>query len=447
MKPASLIPRNIDTAARLLQSRELRALDLLEACLARVTALDASLNALITVDADGARAAAELADTELDHGRWRGPLHGVPVALKDLLDQRGLPTTAGSRSMHVVPTEDAPCVANLRASGAVFVGKTNMHEFAMGTTSDDSGYGPARHPLALARVAGGSSGGSAIAVATSMALGAIGSDTGGSIRIPAAACGLVGLKPAWGEVSLDGVVPLSSTLDTVGPLARTVEDAWALLDGLTGQRRTLPDVPALQRIRAHVPRELVAQPMSPDVRAAFEAVRARLQGADVHVGDVSLSTTPTIVPTYVTIVMYEALAYHAPRMAAHAAEYTPRVRARLDGVEPPTRAAYDDALGARARIDAEVESLVAGGDVLLLPTLAIEPPHVFAETVRVGDVELPVRPSMLRLTQPFNLSRHAALTVPCGSTPAGFSVGLQIVGRSSADVVACGRALAAIVAS
>lgn len=426
----------------------MRSRDLVESCLARIDELNGRLNAFITIDAAGARRAADLADIELDAGRCRGPLHGVPVSLKDLLDQEGLPTTAGSRSMHVVAERDAPAVAHLRNAGAVLVGKCNMHEFAMGTTSDDSGYGPAHHPLDETRVPGGSSGGSAIAVSTGMSLGSIGSDTGGSIRIPAAACGLVGLKPAWGEVSLDGVVPLSPTLDCVGPLARTVADVWVLLDGLTGQRRPLPDVPAIGGgARARVPRHLFASGIDVGIAQTFEAALARLARAGLTIDEATLTTADTFVPTYVTIVMTEALAFHAPRMSAHAHEYTPRVRARLDGVAPPPAVEYTRALAQRAAIEREVDGLVGNGDVLVLPALAIEPPLIGAETTRVGTEDLPVRPTMLRLTQPFNMSRHAALTLPCGATPAGFPVGMQIVARSTSDVVAWGRAVEGVLAA
>jgi Asp-tRNA(Asn)/Glu-tRNA(Gln) amidotransferase A subunit family amidase len=442
------VPTTIRSASVALQERAVRSRDLVEACLSRIDELNGRLNAFITVDADGARRAADRADVELDNGRHRGPLHGVPVSLKDLLDQEGLPTTAGSRSMHVVAARDAEAVAHLRAAGAVFVGKCNMHEFAMGTTTDDSGYGPAHHPLDDTRVPGGSSGGSAIAVATGMSLGSIGSDTGGSIRIPASACGLVGLKPAWNEVSLDGVVPLSPTLDCVGPLARTVEDAWLLLDGLTGQRRPLPDVPAIGGgARARVPRHLFASGIDPGILQAFDAALARLGRAGLASDEVTLTTAAGFVPTYVAIVMTEALAYHTPRMAAHAHEYTPRVRARLDGVAPPAVDEYERALADRAAIEREVAGLVGAGDILVLPALAIEPPPIGAETTRVGSDELAVRPTMLRLTQPFNMSRHAALTIPCGTTAAGFPVGFQIVARSSSDVVAWGRAIEGVLAS
>src|SRR6185503_17702214 len=194
-----------------------------EQCLAVIRDRNPSLNAFITVFADSARDEARRADDEIAAGRYRGPLHGVPISLKDLIDVEGTPTTAASRVRdgHIA-NADAPIVTRLREAGAVLIGKNNLHEFALGTTNEDSAFGPARHPLDPARSPGGSSGGSAVSLASGMALASIGTDTGGSIRIPAAACGTVGLKPTWGELPADGVVPLSRTLDHVGPLTLTV---------------------------------------------------------------------------------------------------------------------------------------------------------------------------------------------------------------------------------
>jgi aspartyl-tRNA(Asn)/glutamyl-tRNA(Gln) amidotransferase subunit A len=430
----------ITEASQALRERTVRSRDLVEQCLERIETLNPSLNAFIHVDAEGARAAADQADVALDNARWRGPLHGIPISLKDLIDQAGLPTTAGSRSLTLHPERDAPAVAYLRAAGAVLVGKCNMHEFAMGTTSDDSGYGPARHPLDPTRSPGGSSGGSAIAVSTGMSLASVGSDTGGSVRIPAAACGLVGIKPAWGEVSLEGVVPLSPTLDCVGPLAQTVEDAWWLLQGLVGTSDSLPAVAGLSgNPVAGLPRAFATRVMDPNVWEVFERALARLTAAGLVVQDVAFEHEGSVVPTYIALIMREALAYHAPRMAEHAAAYTPRVRVRLDGVEPPTDDEYADAQVQRLRIADEIDVHLHKAAVLVLPALAIEPPPVGADTVRIGASDVPVRATMLRLTQPFNLSRHPALTLPCGTTAGGFPVGLQIVGRTTADVVRWGR--------
>ena len=217
-------------------SGEVSSVALTEACLAEIQARSDELRAFITVCADEAIAHARTADEETRQGVNRGPLHGIPISLKDLIDQRGTPTTAASRVRdgHVA-ADDAPVTARLRAAGAVLVGKTNLHEFAFGTTSEDSAYGAVRHPLDPSRSPGGSSGGSAVAVATGMSVASVGTDTGGSIRIPSAACGLVGLKPAWNEIPTDGVVPLSWALDHVGPLARSVRDAWILYLVLRGE--------------------------------------------------------------------------------------------------------------------------------------------------------------------------------------------------------------------
>ena len=228
--------------ARAIESRRVTAEAATTQCLDAIADRNQSLNAFITVFADEALAAARQADAEIAAGRYRGPLHGVPISLKDLFDVAGVATTAASRvRANHVATSDATVVKRLRAAGAIFVGKNNLHEFALGTTNEDSAFGPARHPQDPNRSPGGSSGGSAAAVLAGMAYASIGTDTGGSVRIPAAACGLVGLKPALGEIPTDGVVPLSSTLDHVGPICRSAGDARMLHDVLRGQAVTIAD--------------------------------------------------------------------------------------------------------------------------------------------------------------------------------------------------------------
>jgi len=231
MDPADLDIRSALAAQR---QGELTSWDLTAACLARIEAQNDTYRAFIATTSSEAMAAAAAADHARGRGEWLGPLHGIPISLKDLVDQRGVPTTAGSRVAAATPASaDAPVTARLRRAGAVLVGKCNLHEFAFGTTSEESAFGAARNPADPTRSPGGSSGGSAIAVKTGMSLASIGTDTGGSIRIPAAACGIVGLKPGLGEISCDGVVPLSRTLDHVGPLAKTVADA-AIVYGAVG---------------------------------------------------------------------------------------------------------------------------------------------------------------------------------------------------------------------
>ena len=231
----------ITELSRRLESREVSSSDVTEACLERIAAENGRLNAFITVLADRARADARRADAEIAGGRYRGPLHGVPISLKDLIDLAGAPTTAASRVLEGrVAAADAAVTARLRDAGAVFLGKCNLHEFAFGTTSEDSAFGPVRNPSDPTRSAGGSSGGSAAAVVTGMGFASIGTDTGGSIRIPAAVCGCVGLKPTIGELPCDGIIPLSRTLDHVGPIARSVEDAWLLYHAMAGTANPLP---------------------------------------------------------------------------------------------------------------------------------------------------------------------------------------------------------------
>src|SRR5438874_6362383 len=245
----------IEEFGRRLRARRTTSAQVTEECLQRIEADNPRLNAFIRVTADEAREQAREADREMAAGHDRGPLHGVPISIKDLLDIRGLPTTAASRVRdgHVA-ARDAAAIAHLRQAGAVFVGKTNLHEFAFGTTNEDSAFGPARNPHDPSRSPGGSSGGSAASVAAGMALATLGTCTGGSIRIPAAACGIVGLKPTFGEVSLDGVVPLSRTLDHVGPLTQTVADASIVHHALLGDERRLPAPIPVRGLRLGLPR-------------------------------------------------------------------------------------------------------------------------------------------------------------------------------------------------
>ncbi|HTV01263.1 MAG TPA: amidase [Luteitalea sp.] len=432
-----------------LRSGQVRSRDLVEQCLARIDALQDETNAFVEVDATGARAMADAADDALRQGHDRGVLHGIPVSLKDLLDQQGHVSTAGSRSMTSVATTDAPAVAHLRTHGAVFIGRTNMHEFAMGTTSEDSGFGPVRHPLDRDHVAGGSSGGGAVSVATGMSHVAIGSDTGGSIRIPAACCGLVGLKPAWGEVSLDGVVPLSPTCDCVGPLARSVEDAWLAFHALISPDAlpALPPAAAIGHVRIGILRAFGWAAVDPAIGAGVDAALARLGQAGAQLVDAPLATAPLVAPAYATIVIREALDYHLPRLATLADLYTPAVRGRLQGASRPSDEEYAVALEARSRVAADVAGELARYDVLALPGQAIPPPRIGQTHVTWPSGDELTRVAMLRLTQPFNLSRHPAIVLPVGTTPDGWPISLQLVGRDTRSLVAVAAAVESALAT
>jgi len=412
-----------------IRSGDLSSERLTRACLASIQGGNGALNAFITITADLAIAQARDADREIANGTYRGPLHGVPISLKDLIDVTGLPTTAAShvRDGHIARA-DAVVVERLRAAGAVIVGKTNLHEFAFGTTNEESAYGPAHHPTDLSRSPGGSSGGSAISVATGMAYASIGTDTGGSIRIPSAACGLVGLKPSLGEVDTTGVTPLSRTLDHVGPLCRSVNDAAILLDVLRGTAPKPEITPRPSAITLGIPRGYLMDRLDTEVAFAFDGTCERLREAGVMLTDVTIPHAADTATIYLHIVLAEAAAYHGPTLDAMPDAYQPDIRLRLEMARYVLGEDYARALHGRSVLTAEVDDALHGCDGLLLPSLPIPAPKLGAATVRLGERDEPVRNVMLRLTQLFNITGHPALTIPCGTTTEGLPVGAQIVG-------------------
>jgi aspartyl-tRNA(Asn)/glutamyl-tRNA(Gln) amidotransferase subunit A len=405
--------------------------EIVDGCLARIEADNQSTNAFILILAGEARRQAREADRELAAGRDRGPLHGVPLSIKDLMDVRGTETTAASRVRSgPVAERDAPCVANLRAAGAVFVGKTNLHEYALGTTSGDSAFGAVHHPLDVTRSPGGSSGGSAVSIAAGMALATVGTDTGGSIRIPAACCGIVGLKPSLGEVSTEGVVPLSTTFDHVGPLAASVADAWTVFRVLAGDLTPQPLPPAVpSAFRLAVPRRYFCELLDDDVRARFEGALDAFRSAGVGIREIRIPHTDTIASVYTRISLREAAAFHAATLNAVPERYTPPVRQRLEMGREIQQEDYMLALAGREQLRRDVDAALLDCDALTLPTLPIPAPKIGAELVQVGASQQPLRTVMLRLTQLFNITGHPAISIPCGLTSEGMPCGLQLVGR------------------
>lgn len=423
--------QTIDEFGRRLRARGVSSAELVEDCLRRIEADNPRLNAFILVMADEARAAAKRADWERANGIDRGPLHGVPLSVKDLFDIKGTVTTAASAVREgLVASADAPAVAQLRRSGAVIIGKTNLHEFAFGTTNEDSAYGPARHPLDDTRSPGGSSGGSAISVATGMALASLGTDTGGSIRIPAAACGLVGLKPGYGELSTTDVVPLSRTLDHVGPLTANVTDAWHVLHVLRDRKPEAPLAPApIESLRLAVPRPYFCDLLDDDVRTAFERALDVLRAGGASITEVDLPYAELIAPIYLHLVFGDAAAYHADALDTVPEKYTPNVRLRLELARYVTAEDYVRALDGRRALTRAVSATLVHQDALILPTLPIVAPVLGASTVELGGSPQPVRNMMLRLTQLFNITGHPAITLPCGVAASGLPCGLQLAGR------------------
>jgi aspartyl-tRNA(Asn)/glutamyl-tRNA(Gln) amidotransferase subunit A len=435
--------RTITSAASALVSGSLTARELVEESLAAIALHNTRTNAFTMVDEAGARAAADRLDRERDGGVGRGPLHGIPISLKDLIDVEGLVTTAGSRVLRDRrASKTATLVTRLNRAGAIVIGRTNLHEFALGTMSDSSAFGPVRHPTDPTRSAGGSSGGSAAAVATGMGLGSIGTDTGGSVRIPAAACGVVGLKPGIDQIPTDGVVPLSASLDHVGPLAACVQDAAWLYAVMAGAEPVAVHPAPLTNLRfARLTDYFDA--LDDDVRDAFERALGVLSNAGAVISSAVVPDAARIGERYSHIVLPEAGHWHAERLDTQWDDYTATVRERLRHGRSILAVDYIEATAFRARLRQAVDALLDTVDALVLPTLPLVSPQLGIETVTLGNVELSARAAMLKHTQPFNLTGHPAITLPIPAP--GLPVGLQLVGRATERLLqiatACERVL------
>ena len=411
----------------LLRSGDVSPVDLVRQCLERIDARP-ELNAFITVMRDSALSEAHTAERQIAAGRYRGGLHGIPISVKDLVDVAGTPTTAGSAVPPRSPDADAPIVTRLREAGAIIVGKTNLHEFAFGTTSEESAFGPVRHPRDPSRSAGGSSGGAAVALLEGMCFASVGTDTGGSIRIPSAVCGIVGLKPAFGELPCDGIVALSTTLDHVGPMARSVADVSVMFRAMTGTANT--DEPSSSR-RSYVfgvPETYFCDRLHPAVRAGLARTRDALARAGHEIRTVTVDHAPRTPDVYLHIVLPEASWYHAPLLAQYADRYSRGVRLRLEMGRYILAEDYARARHLRTILRRAVDEAMTGCDVLLLPTLPIPSPTLGATTVDVDGTAEPIRAAMLRLTQLFNITGHPAIALPAGTTDDGWPVSVQLVG-------------------
>jgi len=425
---SSVVP-SIQQIAAQLKVRAVSPVELVRRCLDRIEAR-MELNAFITVMADSAIGAAQTAEREIGSGRYRGPLHGIPISVKDLIDVAGTPTTSGSAVPPRLATRDAPIVSRLRDAGAIIIGKTNLHEFAFGTTSEESAFGPVHHPRDLSRSAGGSSSGAAVALVEGMCFGSIGTDTGGSIRIPSALCGTAGIKPMRGELPCDGIVPLSTTLDHVGPMAQTVADAAIMFDAMRSQVEAGPSTSSSPRPYVFgVPEAYFCDRLDRGVRAALTRTRNALSAAGHEIRTVAIEHAVRTPDVYLHICLPEASWYHASLLEAHADRYSPGVRLRLEMGRYILAEDYVRALQLRNVLSGAVDRALLGCDALLLPTQPIPAPILGEATVDVDGTREPVRAAMLRLTQLFNITGHPAIAVPAGTTDDGWPVSMQLVGH------------------
>jgi aspartyl-tRNA(Asn)/glutamyl-tRNA(Gln) amidotransferase subunit A len=428
----------LEAAALEIRSRRLSPVSLTESCLARIEALEPRLNAFVTVTAELAREQARQAEREIEHGHYRGPLHGIPVGVKDLFATQGIRTTAGSRILaDWIPDLDATVVRRLRDAGAVLLGKLGLHEFAYGISSVNPHYGDVRNPWDTTRIPGGSSGGSAVSVVVGEAYAALGSDTGGSIRIPASLCGCVGLKPTFGRASLFGAVPLSWSLDHAGPLARTVRDVALATMAIAGHDRRDPSsadrpVPDLlgavdqgpQGLRVGVPTDHVWDECDPAIAGAVRGAIEALARAGSDVREIRWTRAAEYAKGASAILGVEARAYHEGAFPGRTAEYGPLVRARLasQGDVDAETYARSMRLLVEARAGAADRDL-DGVDVLAMPTV---PTRAWT----TEEAKEPGRPSeWTRITRIFDLTGQPAISIPCGMDPDGLPIGLQFAAR------------------
>jgi aspartyl-tRNA(Asn)/glutamyl-tRNA(Gln) amidotransferase subunit A len=435
----------IESLSRRIRAREISPTELTHDCLDRIAKLNPQLNAFITVLAESALEEARRAEQEIFRGKYRGPLHGIPVGLKDILDTAGVRTTAASALFKDrIPAEDAEVARRLRANGAIILGKQNLHEFAYGGSSLISFYGEIHNPWDAARVAGGSSGGSAASVASGMGLAAVGTDTAGSVRLPAAYCGVVGLKPTYGRISARGVVPLSQSFDHVGPITNSVCDAGLMLQVLAGYDAGDPasvDVPiadytcdlddVLPGLRIGVLRAFFFEGLDSEIaHAVEEAIQVfRELGAEIR-DEIRLE-----VSTDRTLSSAEPWAYHEAFVARSPELYQPATLARIKSGEKIPAA---DVLRARQELDASrvaIKKIFEDVDVLLTPTGPIAPARI-ADLHKNPENLRPAELLMLRNTRPFNVWGIPAIYVPCGFTKEGMPIGLQLASAAwKEDVV------------
>ena len=428
----------LEETSRLVRRRKISPVDLIDAALERISRLEPELHAFITLLKEAARRQAREAAREIARGKWRGPLHGIPLSLKDNFETRGVRTTAGSKILaNFCPSRDSAVAAKLKQAGAILLGKTNLHEFAYGVTTENPFFGSTQNPWSHVRIAGGSSGGSAAAVASGMGFASVGTDTGGSVRIPSALCGVVGLKPTFGLVSLEGCVPMAESLDHAGPIARDVAGACILLESIAGNYPRGTRRPDYRRLRALRPRrfrigwpsEYFFERVDPEIVRAVERAGKVLESLGGRSKKISLphlnaSTAPSTV-----IALAEAADVHESRgwFPARAAEYSEDLRLRLQQGSALRAVDYLAACRQRTEVVRDFDAAFERVDILIAPSTPVAAPPLGSREVRIGEQPETVRAALLRLNRPANYSGHPAISLPCGFTRDGLPIGLQLI--------------------
>jgi aspartyl-tRNA(Asn)/glutamyl-tRNA(Gln) amidotransferase subunit A len=427
----------ISTLAPMIRRRKISPVELTAFLLDRIHRNQPAINAYITVTAELATSQARKAEREIAKGRYKGPLHGIPISIKDLFYTRGIRTTAGSLILkNHIPGTNAPAVDRLLQSGCILLGKTNLHEFAYGATNVNPHYGPVRNPWNIRHMSGGSSGGSAASVVSAQALASLGTDTGGSIRIPSAACGCVGFKPTHGRVPMEGIIPLAGSLDHAGPLTRCVMDAALLFDAVAGPSRPRVSSRSIRKgikeFAIGIPKQYFFSRLSSDVRQVVHKSVAIFEQLGARIREVDLKGMEETNQLAAEITAAEALAYHSKWLDKKARFYGEDLRSRMQQSRTMTALAYIHAQQERMQYAERMERAMDSVHLLLTPTLPIAAPRLDQrDSARKFEN---IRSALLSLTRPANLSGQPAITIPCGFSPGGLPVGLQLIGRRNDEM-------------
>jgi aspartyl-tRNA(Asn)/glutamyl-tRNA(Gln) amidotransferase subunit A len=445
---ASFAYASITEIGKLYRRRKLSPVELTRFLLDRIARLNPRLNAYLALNSEIALKEAAAAESALCSKKRHksshdlGPLHGIPISLKDNLYTAELLTTGGSQILRdFLPLHDAAVVTSLKNCGVILIGKTNLHEFAYGVTSNNPHFGPVRNPWDLNRIPGGSSGGSAAALAAGLCCGSIGTDTGGSVRIPASLCGVVGLKPGLGRISTDGAIPLSATLDFVGLMARSVADVALLFNAIASREKTKsrPRAARGRQLRLGIPKHFFLDVISPDIQQAFESSLVTLKKLGIKLKEVTLPYLKETEHAGNQIAWAEATHYHqrAGWYPLHSADYGEDVRSRLEMGEKVSAIEYLRALDLRDKFIAgfHLALLENEVDALVTPTTPIAAPLIDEESISIAGKDHPTRALLLRLNRPANLGGFPAISIPCCLTPSGLPAGLQFLAAVNAETL------------